>query len=120
MSVCTDCKVEINASNGYKKAGTKGRFMSRCKKCFCDYCINRWRERKVKAIKDKGDKCHDCKQTYHFSVYDFHHLDPSKKDMAWDRAKMVSDERLKQELDKCILLCSNCHRLRHHGSIQLS
>ena len=115
MANCTDCKVEINASNGYKKAGTKGRFMSRCKPCFSSYCIKKWRDRKIKAIEDKGNKCFDCKQSFHYSVYDFHHLDPSKKDMSWNKTKMVNEAKMQAELDKCILLCSNCHRYRHHG-----
>lgn len=115
MQVCTDCKEEINESNGYKKAGTKGRFMSRCKKCFSSYSMNFWKQRKLDMINLLGGKCADCKQSYHPSVYDFHHLDPTKKDMAWNKMRLANEKRMLEEISKCVLLCSNCHRLRHHS-----
>ena len=45
-------------------------------------------------------------------VYDFHHRDPSQKDFSISK-NAKSFEKCKQELDKCDLLCANCHRLRH-------
>lgn len=112
MSKCTTCKVELNETNAYRK-GT--RLNSRCKQCFNSYCMQRWITRKLQAIEYKGNACHDCKQSFPYPVYDFHHLDPTLKDMDWNKMRLVTDEVLKQELDKCVLLCSNCHRLRHHN-----
>ncbi len=37
----------------------------------------------------------------------FHHKDPSKKDFGISRVTLKWD-KIKPELDKCILLCSNC------------
>jgi hypothetical protein len=42
------------------------------------------------------------------NVLQFHHLDPTKKDFTIG-GKSWSYERLKQEVDKCILVCANCH-----------
>ena len=47
----------------------------------------------------------------------FHHIDPNKKDFALSRTKtVIFDDKTKKELDKCILLCANCH-FEVHGDI---
>lgn len=71
-------------------------------------------ERWLMLIKLYGNKCQRCKKKYHFSVYNFHHLNPSKK--IFEIGQKITDssiEEIKKECDKCILLCSNCHRLTH-------
>ena len=76
---------------------------------------NRFRVAKQKAVEYMGSKCHDCQTVYPNYVYDFHHLDGDTKldnpsallNKTWDRAK--------QELDKCIMVCANCHRGRHYN-----
>lgn len=49
-----------------------------------------------------------------YVIFDFHHLNPSEKDVDWSKLRLKSDESIKNELNKCVLLCSNCHRKRHH------
>ena len=45
----------------------------------------------------------------------FHHLDPNEKDFNPSNLKKYKfDDRIKNELDKCILVCANCHREIHH------
>ena len=63
-------------------------------------------ELKWKFVQQLGNKCFDCHQSFPLEVYDFHHLDPTQKEGS------VLDLKEK-ELEKCVLLCSNCHRLRH-------
>ncbi len=73
-------------------------------------------QRKRKAVEYLGDRCVDCGyQTDLVTVYDFHHKDKSEKtkEISYLITANVSWERLKRELDKCILLCANCHRIRH-------
>lgn len=52
---------------------------------------------------------------------DFHHLNPNEKDFnISDRNLPTSDwPRIKNELDKCILVCANCHREIHNHYIDL-
>ena len=97
MSKCTDCKIQISIENAYRKS--KKELNSRCKKCFNKYCMNRWIERKKDAIKNKGDKCYDCNRSFPYPAYDFHHLDPSKKEMNWNKMRQSSDVKLKKELE---------------------
>lgn len=72
------------------------------------------RKRKEQAIDYLGGCCFKCKQQFHPAVYEFHHLDPASKDR--DPSKMLSLKwaTIQAELDKCVLLCANCHRLKHY------
>lgn len=84
-----------------------------CKKCRVENVINHRRKIKEKAIEYKGGKCEICGYNKCKGALDFHHLDPDQKDIDFIKLKNRSWERLKIELDKCILVCSNCHREIH-------
>lgn len=73
------------------------------------------RNRKEEAIVYLGGRCHSCSGTFHPAIFEFHHKDPSTKE-GKDPSKCLSFswKKLQQELDKCILVCANCHRLIHH------
>ena len=73
------------------------------------------RKRKLWAIEYLGGKCSSCGETFHPAVYEFHHTDPSTKDRDPSKMLQLSLTRLTEELDKCVLLCANCHRIEHHG-----
>jgi len=74
---------------------------------------------KLKAITYLGGKCHDCGlQTDIYSVYEFHHLDPKQKDRDIHKIMRRSWIKIEAELKKCILLCANCHRVRHHPTLE--
>jgi len=50
---------------------------------------------------------------------EFHHLDTSKKDFGLSTKGLTrSWEKTKRELEKCILVCSNCHKEIHAGLTQ--
>lgn len=84
-----------------------------------DHVRKRERERaaarKETAVKHYGGKCHDCGVEYPPCVFDFHHLDPSQKDVNPSQAIGRNPEKMWEELDKCVMVCANCHRLRHYG-----
>ena len=80
------------------------------------------RVRKLSATKDeylksKGNKCELCGVT---DSLEFHHRDPSTKVM--DIGTMVRSSASKEdfiaEMDKCQILCRNCHRIHHHNERQ--
>lgn len=75
-------------------------------------------EKKIKAINYKGGCCHQCGlslEDSHHSVFDFHHLDPSEKEHhPSDLVKNSKWADIQNEIDKCILVCANCHRIIHH------
>lgn len=68
-----------------------------------------WRQKvKVKLVEYKGGECQSCGYNKSIKVLQFHHLDPLEKDFSIS-GKSYSFERMKTEVDKCLLLCSNCH-----------
>lgn len=117
--VCSICKEEKLINEYYSRSSRNNKPYDRCKKCFNDYVSKRWITKKIQGIIYKGSKCLDCGISYPnepYVVFDFHHRNPEQKDVDWSELKLRTNDRIKKELDKCDLLCSNCHRKRHHQS----
>ncbi len=81
----------------------------------------RRRYNKKELIKYKGGKCVRCGYNKDIpSAYDFHHLDPSKKDfIIAAKRNRIPTEILIKEVDKCDLLCKNCHAEVHYELEQI-
>jgi len=64
-------------------------------------------------------RCMDCGQD-HPATLEFHHLDPSKKVVIVSQLlrETTGLRRLKEEMAKCVVLCANCHRIRHWNERQ--
>ncbi len=73
-----------------------------------------WRRRtKRKLIEYKGGKCEICGFSKDVPcAYDFHHKDPQEKEFQIS-SRIRKYETLKKEVDKCMLLCKNCHAEIH-------
>ena len=91
----------------------QNKMKSCCLKCHTLHVHQRMRLVKLKAVEYLGNKCSKCNYEGVPAVFDFHHLDPSKKDFSWGNRRTSNWDNLKKELDKCVLLCSNCHRELH-------
>lgn len=76
-----------------------------------------WRKRvKLKLVEYKGGKCEICGYNKCIRALGFHHRNPAEKDFSIS-GKSLSFDRLKIEVDKCILVCSNCHTEIHDNMI---
>jgi hypothetical protein len=51
-------------------------------------------------------------------VLDMHHMDPARKDA--NPAQSATLKTFLKEADKCVLLCSNCHRKTHAGVLKIT
>jgi hypothetical protein len=60
--------------------------------------------------------CIDCGQRHPATLH-FHHLNSGDKDFDISYAvnSGVSIDRIKKEIEKCIVLCANCHAIRHYN-----
>ena len=89
-------------------------------KCFSCRRTESYKRMKRRCVQYKGGKCVSCEFNAFTEALVFHHLDPTKKDFGIAQVrKRIGRAKLKTELDKCILLCMNCHAGLHAGYIKL-
>lgn len=111
---CSSCGKLLDISFFYKERTEKAKPSGHCRECVRIVTKTRQRRIKQQMIDYKGGKCEICGYCKSTAAMDFHHKDPSKKDFTIAAAKNVSmSAKIKEELDKCMLLCANCHREIH-------
>jgi len=115
---CPKCKKDIDTKEFYQRRG-KENSSTYCKPCTSEQTLERTRNLKSQMVEYKGGCCTRCGYKKYQGALGFHHIDPNGKDFNPSRLKNYSfNERLKNELDKCILVCSNCHREIHDEIIK--
>ena len=89
---------------------------NRCKKCSVDAVTKRRKLLKIKAVEYMGGVCSECKEEHLPCVFEFHHLNPKEKDFAISASGNTrSWDSIVTELEKCVMLCANCHRIAHYN-----
>lgn len=78
------------------------------------YVMRRRDERKLKLVEHFDSKCSDCGGVFPPCCYDFHHIDPSTKSFEIAPRLDGNFETILKEAEKCIMICANCHRIRHY------
>lgn len=71
------------------------------------------RNTKARAVAYLGGACQKCHYSKCLAALEFHHRDPSQKDLQISSGHSLSFDRIRSELDKCDLLCATCHREAH-------
>ena len=101
-AVCTKCGDPLNGKGGWG---------------LCSKHYKRQRAATIKAalIQAMGGCCQRCEGVFHPAAFDFHHLG-DKDDAPSSVIASAGAEGIANELAKCILLCSNCHRTVHATS----
>lgn len=82
----------------------------------CKTCVTRLRrfKIKIKSVKYLGGKCVRCGYDENIAALTFHHLEPNTKDFNISSHKnSKSWVEVSKELDKCVILCANCHNIEH-------
>ena len=93
----------------------------RCVKCRSEAVQKRREATKQILIDYKGGKCEICGYNKCNAALEFHHKEPNEKDFGLAyKGYTHSLEACKKEVDKCILVCSNCHREIHSGLIDIN
>jgi len=95
----------------YDRKNRKGYTTTKCNSCSCNAQRN---AKKIKAVEYLGGKCVVCGYERCIQALSFHHTDDNK-DFTISNNYGYSWEVLKEELDKCILVCQNCHQEIHYG-----
>jgi len=109
-SWCYKCKEHVpNEGFSEYNLGNHGS----CRNCSNMDSIQRTRKLKLEGIEYLGGCCSICEFIGHYSAFDFHHKDSSTKEFDWRIGRKMTFEKIKKELDKCELLCGNCHSMVH-------
>lgn len=77
------------------------------------------RNKKLALIEYKGGKCVVCDYDKCQQVLQFHHIDPNEKEFTIASSGTLDFDKLKSEVDKCVLVCANCHGEIHSGLIDI-
>lgn len=106
----------LRCSRDYLYDYKKGHTTTHCNSC----TVNGRREKvKQRCIDYKGGCCQECGYKKSKRALCFHHLDSSEKELEINASMAARSWLVLQaELDKCVLLCSNCH-MEAHDEIEL-
>lgn len=115
---CPHCKIEKHLTDFNTRKG-ENLPSSWCKRCCSDRTLEKQRASKQKAVDYKGGECQICGFKEYAGALEFHHLNPKEKDFQFSHFPTWNDIT-KAELDKCVLLCANCHRMTHAGLTKFS
>lgn len=116
---CSICLQLLSLNKFYSNGKYKGKskYKPMCKTCEMDFN----RKKKFKVIQEAYGKplqCVRCGYNKNYSALEFHHLDPKTKERGI-RGTHAKLSNIKKEIEKCILLCSNCHREEHNPLMKM-
>lgn len=113
--ICPKCQKSREIGDFYQRRG-KPNSSTYCKECTNTQTLDRVRELKRKCVEYKGGQCVTCGYDKCIGALEFHHLDPISKDFTIAHLRSYSfNKKVTTELDKCVLVCANCHREVHAG-----
>jgi hypothetical protein len=129
--MCRDCKQlkMCRWSSSFTQAG-KPEYKTRCDECHNKYlsrlrkdkrprvtsqALDRKHLTKKRCVDYLGGQCVRCGYGRCIKAMTFHHRDPAEKEFLVSQMRDRSREVLRAELDKCDLLCFNCHMEEHCG-----
>lgn len=113
MKTCSRCKEEHQEDHFYIKSGSTRR--TECRKCWNNIVLRNQHRIKKLCVDYKGGSCQLCGYNKCVGALEFHHIDPTIKDFQISSSNVSSfNDTVKLELDKCLLLCANCHREQHY------
>lgn len=134
MRICNKCKIQKDWSEfGWRNKQQQVRHYT-CKNCVKETSLAHYSNNKQKYINRalnvtkvatdyvkelrQRSKCSICPESAP-ECLDFHHLESQEKDNAVSMMLHLGIERVQREINKCIILCANCHRKIHSGRITL-
>ena len=115
-----DSAIAICPEHGATEHVLEGRGSYRCRKCRANAVVRRRRRVKQTLVAEAGGCCCVCGYDRCAAALEFHHLDPGTKEFNLARCGAHSIEKLRTEVRKCVLLCSNCHAEVEVGFTHLS
>lgn len=106
-SVIKECK--IHGKHPHRNYAGDNRW--RCLACEAERKKKHRTNLKARLVKEMGGKCILCDYNRFIGALEFHHIDPSQKSFGLgETGWMAGYEKCRKEVEKCVLLCSTCHK----------
>ena len=102
-TACIDCGEPLKAKGGWMR-------------CAKHFKIARQRTIKEALVDAMGGCCQKCGGVFSLAVYDFHHVG-NKDANPSELIANASVGKIAEEIEKCVLLCANCHRVEHETEL---
>lgn len=118
MKKCVTCDKELSGlQRKYCSTQCKGK-----QKQYNSYLAQqeRGKKRKLLLIQENGGECCKCGYSRNYSALEFHHINDKKFQLDLRSLSNRSMSSIREEMSKCILICSNCHRELHHPECALT
>ena len=130
---CNKCRLEKPITEFHHHRGNKDGLQQQCVLCkkstdaagyrkHKDWYLKRNEERRKRIreiVRDlKSAPCVDCGKSYPYYVMDFDHRSNKYFTVSVGAHRGIGIDTLLQEIDKCDVVCSNCHRIRTHSGIR--
>jgi hypothetical protein len=124
---CSKCKVSKPLSDFNFRNAAAGLYQSYCKECgnkltrshyrnnkrqYLDRNLRSYLKRRELVRQIKSRACADCGIQYPFYVMDFDHREGETKEYELNRVDRMTTRALLREIEKCDVVCANCHRVR--------
>ena len=106
MFTCKTCNVE-GEKNFYKSMKWY------CKSCWNKKTALRTKNNAILLKMEQGGRCVKCGYDKCMDALQFHHLDPKQKEFSLGQKRQSTLSVLRKEIEKCILVCANCHAEIH-------
>jgi hypothetical protein len=115
MKYCKKCDTKKSINSFWKKTGTKDGLNRYCIECMSAE-TKKWFNNNIEWFNEykKELSCIKCGFN-HPAALDFHHRDPSEKEFGISSYRQRNKEFILKEIEKCDVLCSNCHRIEHYN-----
>lgn len=131
---CISCQIEKDSTEFHNRKSAKDGLQHRCKICAIKRATEHYLHHKhdfkcrTKKLTDlykhcvgvikEGYGCFNCKLNNH-KCLDFHHTNPIEKDFnVSSLTSGKSTTNIVTEINKCVVVCANCHRLIHYGDLE--
>ncbi len=101
LSYCRECGKELTKSH-----------YARNKQQYLEKNLRSFHKRREYARKMKDCSCADCGMKYPYYVMDFDHGEDEVKEFGLNSLGRITLSVLKREINKCDVVCANCHRER--------
>lgn len=114
---CPRCDEVQPFSEFHKNKSTSTGYHTYCKRCARKVQRERHNVFRASCIEHAGGKCIKCGYSRCVAALEFHHRDPGAKDFQLSKApgqdSLPLSDTIRAELDKCDLVCANCHAEIH-------